>query len=280
MKIPKLKHLLLFIRPYRTFHYIAITSLGAIMAGITNYFSFVFAILTSAMGWQFSVFVNDYFDVEADLVNKRIRPLTIGVVTKKQTILLMFISSIVTILLSILSSPFNLIPFFSTIFCLSLGIAYSAPPLRFKKYPITASLVVAIATFLIFLIGYFSQSSILSAPSINFIIIISIVVALGINVKDLWDMEGDKAGGLLTLPILLGEEKGKYATILLNLLGLLVFTTLILDSSILDSSLIIFLTFIFIIASYMILNFKKYKYRDVLIIFYIGILAVIVKMFL
>lgn len=262
-----------FVRPVRTLHFMFITLLGALLAGVTNYFSLVFALLSSIFSWQFAVFINDYFDIRSDSINKKPYPLVKGFITKKQTSLLIFASAIVTTVISTFSSPINSLPFFSAILFLFFGIAYSSPPIRLKKYPLIASSIIAIGTILAFSIGYFSQSSIISTHSIKFITIISIIVALGVNVKDLWDIKGDKADGILSIPILLGEKRGKYSIIFLIFLALLISTILIFDPILLALSILCFLP-----VSYIILNFKRYKYRDVILIFYLYVTVLIIKL--
>ncbi len=93
---------------------------------------------------------------------------------------------------------------------LCLSILYSAPPLRLKRYPFVASSTIAVFALIIFSLGFCSGQPTRGFPT-SLALVILVSYNLAINTKDLKDYEGDKNSGVFTLPVLLGQRRGRIA---------------------------------------------------------------------
>ncbi|MEP7162143.1 MAG: UbiA family prenyltransferase, partial [Candidatus Moraniibacteriota bacterium] len=158
--------------------------------------------------WLASVIVNDFHDTKIDALTNAHRPLPAGsipVPTYKTIGLLFFVASL---LLSAIISPFA-----SLLLALYQGLAwiYSAWPLRLKRFPIVATALAAAASLLVFYTGYTVFATDKSTESLPWQIplFLFIVYALLLPIKDFKDIEGDRADGVITLPVLLGEAWAK-----------------------------------------------------------------------
>ena len=149
--------------------------------------------------------INDYFDYNIDLINKPERPIPSGRISLKAGrnygYLLFLLGTVCGFLISYLTS--NWIPFAVLIADVILYLyAY-----KLKSTPLIGNLTVGFMTGFGFVFGGFT----LNNPGI-----ISVSIFLGFFafvmttareiVKDIEDIEGDKAEGARTLPILIGER--------------------------------------------------------------------------
>ena len=151
--------------------------------------------------------INDYYDYKIDLVNKPDRPLPSGRISLKNgkyyAYFLFLAGTVCGFLISFLTS--NWIPF---IIVLIADVVLYLYAYILKATPLIGNLAVAFMTGFGFVFGGFT---------INNPTIITISIYLGFFafvmtaareiVKDIEDIEGDKADGARTLPILLGERK-------------------------------------------------------------------------
>src|SRR5205085_9038295 len=81
---------------------------------------------------------------------------------------------------------------------------YSMPPIRFKRVLLFSKLIIAINSLAMILLGYrLLNGDILFFPAV-IIPLLLIGFTLTANVIDIKDYEGDKIGGIITLPGLLG----------------------------------------------------------------------------
>lgn len=155
------------------------------------------AITTSA----FAIYtLNDICDVEIDRINAPHRPLPSGRVgvleAEALTAILLFISLTVACSVSLAVLTFTLLFSF-------LGIAYSVPPVRLKDS------LLANACW-----GFGIASSVLCGASVAAITIRPAIAAFTLAfltaccgfIKDLKDLEGDRAKAIHTLPAVLGEK--------------------------------------------------------------------------
>jgi 4-hydroxybenzoate polyprenyltransferase len=99
------------------------------------------------------------------------------------------------------------------LFLMSVVVAsyfiYSMPPVRFKRVLIFSKLIISLNSLVIILLGYILlQSDIKFFPN-HIIPIFLIGFTLAANFIDIKDYEGDKVGGIITLPGLLGLRKAK-----------------------------------------------------------------------
>jgi 4-hydroxybenzoate polyprenyltransferase len=92
---------------------------------------------------------------------------------------------------------------------ISTYYVYSAPPLRFKRVPIFSKIVIAFNSFALTALGFLLiQGSFSQFPvALGWIYLLGFTLAA--NFIDLKDIKGDKANGIKTLPLLIGERPAK-----------------------------------------------------------------------
>ena len=155
--------------------------------------------------WMHAVHANDIADVEIDRISNSDRPLIKNEVSSEE----MREVGYVWLVLALLGSwCAGFYPFFMSLVYVVASTVYSSPPLRLRRFPIVSSFLISIACLATILAGFFFvsvQKQILAFPLLLSVGVI-IMVTLAINVKDMKDIEGDKAEGILTLPILFGEN--------------------------------------------------------------------------
>ena len=160
--------------------------------------------LMCALAITFSTFgiyaLNDIYDAKIDAINDFERPVPSGRVTMREakTLTILFFVAGLAIAASINLSVFLCAMVFSF-----LGIAYSAPPIRFKDglfANVCWGLGIAAAIMGGASVTTISDSSIAAAFALAFL-----TAGCGLT-KDLKDLEGDTALNIHTLPILLGEQ--------------------------------------------------------------------------
>lgn len=181
-----------------------------IKVDIFSFFA-VFSLLISVwLAWKASVVVNDVYDLEIDRISNPNRPLPKEIFTLRdysQFGLICFILS----LLGAVSLGFK----FLALILVYQIIAwfYSAPPFRLKKFPIVATFISSLASLMVLFMGYIlvAQNQSIENLSWRIILLMLISYTLSIPIKDLKDIEGDKKYGIWTIPVILGEEKGKLA---------------------------------------------------------------------
>lgn len=160
------------------------------------------------LSWLSSVIINDIYDKKTDNLTNPSRPLPRSVFSEKEYMNL----GVVFLLLSLLGGMIVGFDFFFLLAAYNiLAWFYSAPPLRLKRYVGLASLVSAIASLMIFFLGFILMSNGQDIHSISIKIIILLVVSytLSIPVKDFKDIKGDKEDGVYTVPVIFGEKKGR-----------------------------------------------------------------------
>ena len=158
--------------------------------------------------WLASVVMNDFRDQAIDRVTNPSRPLIVGAIDPKtyQTIgVLFFIASI--FLSAIISTQMTLL----LVVYQMLAFLYSADPLRLKRFPIIATALAASASLLILFTGFivFSAEKNIAALPVSIPVLLFFAYLAIIPIKDFKDIEGDKADGVFTLPVLLGAERAK-----------------------------------------------------------------------
>ena len=159
--------------------------------------------------------VNDICDVEADKINKPLRPLASGNLTIQQAYGL-YISSV---FLSILISLFlNEVALAIVLFSILLLFVYSK---FLKQIPLVGNITVAFLTGLVFIFG----GVVVENPTAAFV---PAIFAFLINlireiVKDIEDVEGDEKVGVVTFPINFGFQRTKIFISLISIF-LIIFT--------------------------------------------------------
>ena len=151
--------------------------------------------------------INDYFDYNIDLINKPERPIPSGRISlengRNYGYLLFIAGTVCGFLISYLTG--NWIPF---IIVLIADIILYLYAYKLKTTPLIGNLTVGFMTGFGFVFAGFSinnPSIIITSLYLGFFAFV-MTTAREI-VKDIEDMEGDKADGARTLPILIGEKK-------------------------------------------------------------------------
>ena len=151
--------------------------------------------------------INDYFDYKIDLINKPERPLPSGRISLKNgkyyAYFLFLAGTICGFLISLLTN--NWIPFAIVLIADVILYLYAY---TLKTTPLIGNLTVAFMTGFGFVFGGFT----LNNPNIIMISLYLGFFAFVMTtareiVKDIEDIEGDKADGAKTLPILIGAKK-------------------------------------------------------------------------
>lgn len=177
--------------------------------------------------WLASVIVNDLRDINIDRMTNTHRPLVTGAIdvpTYKTIGLLffgaaVFLSAIVSTQVTLILAAYQ-----------ALAFLYSADPLRLKRFPLIATALAAMASLLILFAGYivFSTEKNISVLPVAIPALLFFAYLAIIPIKDFKDIAGDKADGVRTLPVLLGEAWAK------RVIGALVFIVFVLSPFVLS----------------------------------------------
>jgi len=158
--------------------------------------------------WLASVILNDLYDVAIDRMTNTHRPLVTGSIDPEnyKTIgMILFGASI--FLAAIVSTQAALL----LALYQALAFLYSADPLRLKRYPVVATALAAMASLLVLFAGFivFSADKNIAALPTSISALLFFAYLAIIPIKDFKDIPGDRADGILTLPVLLGEDRAK-----------------------------------------------------------------------
>ncbi|MEO0986759.1 MAG: homogentisate phytyltransferase [Cyanobacteria bacterium J06639_14] len=192
------------------------------MVPLLNPFSLLLPLMACLAGNIYIVGLNQIEDVEIDRINKPHLPIAAGEFSKKDAWWIVGFAGGLSVVLSALGSWFL---FATILISLMIGTAYSAPPLRLKRFPFWASACILIVRGAVVNLGLFLHYSNqlglpLAIPNkvwvlTAFIIIFSIVIAI---FKDIPDIEGDRRFNITTFSVRLGQER-VYSTARLILTG-------------------------------------------------------------
>jgi homogentisate phytyltransferase / homogentisate geranylgeranyltransferase len=165
--------------------------------------------LACICGNVYIVGLNQLYDIEIDRVNKPHLPLASGEFSVQQGQWIVGITGILAVAIAIIFSPWLLATVGISII---LGTAYSLPPIRLKRFSLTAAFCILVVRGLVVNMGlftYFNQSltQILSFPPIAWIITLFILVfTIAIAIfKDVPDMAGDQKFQIQTFTISWGK---------------------------------------------------------------------------
>ena len=150
--------------------------------------------------------INDYFDYNIDLINKPERPIPSGRISvtagRNYGYLLFILGTICGFLISYLTD--NWIPFIIVLFSDVVLYLYAY---KLKSTPLIGNLTVGFMTGFGFVFGGFTINTpdiILTSIYLGFFAFV--MTTARELVKDIEDIEGDKAEGAKTFPILYGEK--------------------------------------------------------------------------
>jgi 4-hydroxybenzoate polyprenyltransferase len=159
--------------------------------------------------------INQIYDLDIDRVNKPKRPLPAGTLSMREAWGFTVASFVLAWALAWLAAPPGLRArrecFWIVLFTSVLVWAYSAPPLRTKRHGVWANITIAVPRGLLLKVAGWSTVKTIAGTEPWFIGTIFGLFVLGASTtKDFADIEGDRAGGCQTLPILYGVKKAAW----------------------------------------------------------------------
>ena len=225
-------------RVLRTLHYVGMTVVGLAVgralfaaAGVKpsgggDLLGIAAVVLSTFFAFRASVALNDLFDLEADRIAEPNRPLVTGALERRDATLQigLFAGGALLLALNVKYATFLVITL-----ALAASFLYSAPPFRLKRIPLVATFWLGVVSLLAALAGFslFAEERTLTLfpARLGWLLVLSI--GLGFGAKDLKDVEGDRAAGTLTLPVVLGGTGGKAAIAVLLVAGYMLVPTLL-----------------------------------------------------
>jgi len=156
--------------------------------------------------------LNQIYDLEIDRVNKPKRPLPSGTLSISEARGFTAAAFVVAWILAWLAAPGGRREcFWIVLFTSVLVWAYSAPPLRTKRHGIWANVTIAIPRGLLLKVaGWSTVKTVLGLEPWYIGSIFGLFLLGASSTKDFADIEGDRAGGCQTLPILYGVKKAAW----------------------------------------------------------------------
>ncbi len=192
---------------------------GGIPANLTVLLVVMFGILSAAQNA-----VNAWTDIVADRMSWPKRPAAMGAVSSKQATAVSITLLVAGILL--LGWVLTLRPSLLLIMIMALDIflrvAYSTPPLRLKRYPFISNLIISS-----FAVSFpFAATLTLSYTPNTSVLPVAVVLLFQavatLILEDFVTIEGDRAIGDVTLPLLLGRTRASLISIALYVAGMVV----------------------------------------------------------
>ena len=172
----------------------------------------LFGTLMAAMLNAASNAINQIYDLAIDRVNKPKRPLPSGTLTIPQAWGFTLAAFAVSWILAWLADPIGRHEcFWIVMFTSVLVWAYSAPPFRTKRHGIWANVTIAIPRGLLLKVaGWSTVKTIIGLEPWYIGSIFGLFLLGAASTKDFADIEGDRADGCETLPILYGVKKAAW----------------------------------------------------------------------
>lgn len=182
---------------------------------LSEHFMFLFATLLSALACNICITgLNQIIDVALDKINKPNLPIASGELDMETAKKIVFIAGMIALVVSAL---LHWVLFLLILVILLLGIAYSVPPIQFKKHHLPAALSITIVRGVLVNIGmaiHFAgliHGNFVIQPVIYpltlFISAFSLAIAW---YKDLPDRAGDAHFGYKTFPLLYSPKLALY----------------------------------------------------------------------
>ena len=183
----------------------------AAIAPLLNPFSLLLPLIACLAGNVYIVGLNQIEDVEIDRINKPNLPIAAGEFSPKDAWWIVGFAGGLGVILAALGGWFLLA---TVLVSLAIGTAYSAPPLRLKRFPFWASACILTVRGGVVNLGLFMHySNQLGLPLVipgkvwvltAFIVVFSIVIAI---FKDIPDIEGDRRFNITTFTVRLGQQR-------------------------------------------------------------------------
>lgn len=152
--------------------------------------------------------MNDLVDADLDRVNGKKRPIPSRRVSKRQAQAFVALTFGVAVLLTVVAfSPISLV---IITLMLAIGIAYSSPKIALMKRFVVKTASIAIFYILCAFLGMTSTYNLdfaIESPVlvVSVLFTLAIMVFISSTLNDMGDVDGDKAAGRRTIPIVLGK---------------------------------------------------------------------------
>ncbi|MFW6141788.1 MAG: UbiA family prenyltransferase [Candidatus Saliniplasma sp.] len=219
-----------------------------------------------AQTWQFTAMINDYYDIEIDRIVHPERPLASGKISAWRYLQLAIMISLISLLLSIL---LGFLIFILNISFVIAALLYSIPPIRLKNR-VFGYICVGWASVVAFLSGVYSpvfwkEGIPWSSPTVSRAIpfypdlavismILFSVLSISPYINAISDYKGDKKGGVKSIYMIYGLERGKKIVSVLILV--LFLTPLLLIHSMWDMIIMVSTSFFSVFIFY---KFERYQ---------------------
>jgi len=263
-------------RPFRIAHYLLMFFLGLAFAlnhfplAVEHFFALPLVLISIFFACLFVLSSNNVVDLEIDRVSNKARPFAAGKIPLSHYSFFSLGSLSLSLVYSFFAGP---LPFFAVqLFVLGYS-AYSLPPLRLKRIPFLAKLILSLNSLAFVLLGAsFLHPTLAFFPFWLYPIFI-FGFSLSMNFIDIKDFEGDRKAGIKTLPVLFGKRKAKM------LIGICFFLTyasfsLLLGTGFLPALLALGL------AQFFLLNKPDYDERSVFALYLASVLGFTALVFL
>ncbi len=207
-------------RPLRAFHYMGMTTFGVAFGWMLfvgegvrlgtggDTLGILGSILATLFAFLSSVSLNDLCDEEADRISGEERPLALGKASRRQVRNEGIIFAALSLLYAI---NVGYVTFLLVLLCLGISFLYSSPPVRLKRVPVVSTLLLGLMSYLAALVGFSAlageHAMALFPSTVGWLLVLSFAAAF--TVKDLKDIEGDRATGTVTIPVLFGPRAGR-----------------------------------------------------------------------
>lgn len=200
-KAPRDSHLSSFI-----FHQISSTT--SISKTSLAFLAFSLSLSLAAL---FAIVTNNLADVAADKISNPNRPTVRGTVAPKPYLIAGISCQIWALSIPWILPPHQALPITLAVAGISLGyFIYSCPPLRLKRVPILAKVIIGANSWVVALGGFALAGGKITDFPLAWTIFILGPLALAANFIDLKDVEGDRATGIATLPVLMGVQNARH----------------------------------------------------------------------
>lgn len=234
-----------------------------------NILALLLMLISIACSWAKAVGENDIIDKNIDCISNPTRPLIKNEITIEETKNLNLILFILAITGALIISyhAFIFILFFQIIYSL-----YSSPPLKLKRIMILNPFLIALASLTMMMLGFFTiipTAQLIQFPG-KIITLTLIAFTLGVNFKDIKDIEGDKKFNIKTIPVVFGEKWGKF------IIGSMFFVAFMLVPIILKELILLLPAVLFGGLGFLFINKKQYQEKLVFLAYFLYILSIII----
>lgn len=149
--------------------------------------------------------LNGAMDLEEDEANRSDRPIASGRLTAERAVWVAVGLGLSGVLGSVALGLHRVAV--AAAVALALGILYSAPPLRLKRWPSGLAVTATLGVLLTYYAGHAANGGVGGgSEAVAFAVVMALWVGLVGQTKDFSDVEGDRRAGRKSLPVVRGER--------------------------------------------------------------------------